>query len=350
MTNRTAVAAEHDAAGRHGEAINELAVATQRGDIDAMTELGKRLVIGDRAPQIPKDGAQLLLDAVKAGSPEAAVRLANLVALGAHVDQSWVGALSLLVVAAERGSESAQGQLNTLAGRSAVEAAPADGWRGVAERIDLAKWLAPCEGTTLCESPLVRTFAEFIPEQACGWLIERARGRLKRALIYDPAHGDVADEMRTNTAAGFDLIDADLVQIAIQYRMATAVGLPVHNMEGPTVLHYDVGEQITNHFDFLNPKIPNYADEVTKRGERIITFLVYLNDEYAGGETDFHLLGLRHKGRRREGLFFTNALPNGRPDTRMVHAGLPPTSGEKWIVSQFIRNRAVLNSRAERVA
>jgi hypothetical protein len=29
---------------------------------------------------------------------------------------------------------------------------------------------------------------------------------------------------------------------------------------------------------------------------------------------------------------------------------MPPTSGEKWIISQFIRNRAVLNSRAERVA
>jgi hypothetical protein len=346
-----AVAAEHDAAGRHGEAINELATATQRGDVEAMTELGKRLVIGDRAPQMPKDGAQLLFDAVKAGNPEAALRLANLVALGAHVDQSWTGALSLLAVAAERGSESAQGQLNTLAGRPAAEASPAGGWRGLAEKIDLAAWLAPSEGTTLYKSPLVRAFPEFIPDQACGWLIERARGRLKRALIYAPEQGgDVADEMRTNTAAGFDLIDADLVQIAIQYRMSVAVGLPVHNMEGPTVLHYEVGEQITNHFDFLNPKIPNYENEVAKRGERIITFLVYLNDEYSGGETDFHLLGLRHKGRRREGLFFTNALPNGRPDTRMVHAGLPPTSGEKWIVSQFIRNRAVLNSRAERVA
>jgi hypothetical protein len=299
---------------------------------------------------MPKDGAQLLLDAVKAGNAEAALRLANLVALGAHVEQSWTGALSLLAVAAERGEGRAQGQLNTLAGRPAGEAVPADGWRGLAERIDLAAWLAPCEGTTLCESPLVRTFKEFIPEQACGWLIERARGRLKRALIYDPTHGDVADEMRTNTAAGFDLIDADLVQVMIQYRMSAAVGVPVHNMEGPTVLHYDVGEQITNHFDFLNPKIPNYANEVAKRGERIITFLVYLNDDYAGGETDFHLLGVRHKGRRREGLFFTNALPNGRPDTRMVHAGLPPTSGEKWIVSQFVRNRPVLNSRAERVA
>jgi hypothetical protein len=240
MTSGRGVAAEHDAGGRHGEAINELAIATQRGDIEAMTELGKRLIIGDRAPQMPKDGAQLLLDAVKAGSPEAALRLANLVALGAHVDQSWSGALSLLAVAAERGSASAQGQLNTLAGRPTVEAAPAEGWRGVAQKIDLATWLAPREGTTLCKSPLVRTFAEFIPEQACDWLIERARGRLKRALIYDPHHGgDVADEMRTNTAAGFDLIDADLIQIAIQCRMSAAVGLPVHNMEGPTVLHYD---------------------------------------------------------------------------------------------------------------
>jgi hypothetical protein len=343
-------AAAHDAAGRHGEAINELAIATQRGDVEAMTELGKRLVIGDRAPQLPKDGTQLLLDAVKGGSPEAALHLANLVALGAHVEQSWTGALTLLVVAAERGSESARGQLNVLAGRPAGEAVSAEGWRGLAERIDLRAWLAPCDGTTLCAAPLVRSFPEFIPDQACGWLIERARGRLKRALIYDPEHGDVADQMRTNTAAGFDLIDADLVQIAIQHRMSAVVGVPVHNMEGPTVLHYEVGEEITNHTDFLNPKIPNYADEIAKRGERIITFLVYLNDDYGGGETDFHSLGLRHKGRRREGLFFTNALPNGRPDTRMVHAGMPPTSGEKWIVSQFIRNRAVLNARAERVA
>ena len=73
-------------------------------------------------------------------------------------------------------------------------------------------------------------------------------------------------------------------------------------------------------------------------------------DDYEGGETAFPKLGIRHKGKRREGLLFVNALPSGPPDLRMVHAGTPPTSGEKWIVSQFIRNRAVLNTRAERVA
>ena len=62
--------------------------------------------------------------------------------------------------------------------------------------------------------------------------------------------------MRTNSAAGFDLMTADLVQVALQYRMAASVGLPIDNMEGPTVLHYEVGEEITNHYDFLNPRSP----------------------------------------------------------------------------------------------
>jgi hypothetical protein len=349
MTAGTALAAEHDAAGRHGDAINELAIATQRGDVEAMTELGKRLIVGDRAPLLPKDGVRFLLDAVQAGSAEAALRLANLVALGAHTEQSWTGALGLLVFAAERGSEPAQGQLRTLRGEPPAGTDPEGGWRALAQGIDLTAWVSPCAGETLCESPLVRTFSDFIPDRACGWLVERARGRLKRALIYDPAYGDVADHMRTNTAAGFDLIDTDLVLLAIQHRMSTVTGVPVHNMEGPAILHYEVGQEITNHFDFVNPKMPNYDDEIAKRGERIVTFLVYLNDDYSGGETDFHVLKLRHKGRRREGLFFTNALPNGKPDARMVHAGMPPTSGEKWIIAQFIRSRPALNARAERV-
>jgi prolyl 4-hydroxylase len=116
------------------------------------------------------------------------------------------------------------------------------------------------------------------------------------------------------------------------------------------VLHYEVGEQITEHFDFVNPRMPSYDEEIRRRGERIITFLIYLNDDYEGGETDFPLLGVRHKGRRGQGLFFVNALPSGGPDSRTVHAGRPPTRGEKWLLSQFIRSRASLNTRAERVA
>jgi prolyl 4-hydroxylase len=41
-------------------------------------------------------------------------------------------------------------------------------------------------------------------------------------------------------------------------------------------------------------------------------------------------------------MYFINALPDGQPDLRTVHAGRAPTRGEKWIFSQFIRDRQVL--------
>ena len=200
-------------------------------------------------------------------------------------------------------------------------------------------------------NPLVRVFPNFVTPSVCNWLIEQARPGLKRALIYDPVGGkDIADHMRTNSAAGFDLMHADLVQAAVQWRMSIAVGVPIAHMEGPTVLHYAIGEQITNHYDFVNPRIPNYQSEFDKRGQRIVTFLVYLNDDYEGGETDFPEPGPALSRRKGNGIFFTNALPNGEPDLRMVHAGLPPKDNEKWLMSQFIRNRVVLGARAENQA
>jgi prolyl 4-hydroxylase len=347
-----ALAAEHEAAGRYDDAVNELARAAQSGDVDATTELGKHLILGDLGPHLPHDGTRMLAEAAAAGGVEAALRLATLAALGSYVEQSWSRALGLLVFAAEKGSPAARGQLQLFARRRVEDVEPpAEEWRRLAEGIDLATWLSPARSVSLHDVPAVRSFPEFTEDEVCAWLIERARGNLRRALVYDAAHGkDIADHMRTNTAAGFDLMTADLVQVALQFRMAMSVGLPIDNMEGPTVLHYEVGEEITNHYDFLNPRSANYEDEIRRRGERIITFLVYLNDDYGGGETEFPKLGIRHKGQRREGLMFVNALPSGPPDMRMVHAGTPPTSGEKWIVSQFIRNRAVLNTRAERVA
>jgi prolyl 4-hydroxylase len=351
MNAALTLAAEHDRAGRYDDAINALARATQNGDLDAMTELGKRLVVGEKGPLLPNDGAGLLFDAAKGGHAEAALKLATLTALGAHVKQSWNEALGLLVFAAERGSESARGQIQALAGRPAEAGDGEQQWRRLAESTDVRFWLTAPPGQTLCANPLVRVFPQFVTESVCAWLIEQARPNLKRALIYDPVGGkDIADHMRTNSAAGFDLIHADVVQAAVQWRMSVAVGVPIAHLEGPTVLHYAIGEQITNHYDFVNPRIQNYQAEIEKRGQRIVTFLVYLNDDYEGGETDFPNLGLRYHGAKGNGIFFTNALPNGEPDLRMVHAGLPPKDNEKWLMSQFIRNRVVLGARAENQA
>ncbi len=67
---------------RRDDAINQLASASQAGDSEAMTQLAKRIIVGDRAPRLMQQGFSLLNDAVKLGSAEAAERMAVAYATG----------------------------------------------------------------------------------------------------------------------------------------------------------------------------------------------------------------------------------------------------------------------------
>jgi hypothetical protein len=306
------------------------------------------LLVGDRAPCLPKDGAGLIAEASARGGAEAAAVLAVLYAVGASRGHGVQAGLESLVVAAERGWPAARAQLNVLAagpndvsdGNGAASAST--DWRALSQAIDLAAWQAPPRATDLSGNPLVRFYPQFASPAMCRWFIENARGRLSRALVYEAISREVmAKPTRTNTAAVFDIVATDFVLVLAQLRMAACLSVPLRQFEALTVLHYDEGEEITEHYDFVDPNLPSYAQEIAEKGDRVVTFLVYLNDDYQGGETAFPRLDLSHKGSRGEGIFFVNS-EHGRADTRTLHAGRAPVGGEKWIVSQFVRDRAVL--------
>jgi prolyl 4-hydroxylase len=345
------LAQQHDAAGRHDDAINSLALGTKAGNLPCMRQLGKRLLTGDRAPLLAVEGARFVFDAANQGDAEAAACIAALTALGAYCTQSWHEALRWLGFAAQHGWQPARDQLLVLledtahlAGSDAATASTRH-WPGLAAQVDPAVWQVSPAGSELSAAPQVRAFENFISASACRWLIEQARGRLIRARVYDAVSGkNLVSAARSNTVANFNLAEVEVLHVLIQARMAAACGIPMRNMEAPAVLHYDVGEQITDHFDFVDPGIPDYAGELARNGQRLVTFLIYLNDNYAGGETGFPKLGFSHKGRVGEGLYFVNALADMQPDLRMLHAGRPPTRGDKWIVSQFVRSRTSLTA------
>ena len=345
-------AEQSDADGAHGDAIDHLVAGMRKNDVEATTRLGKRLLVGDRAPCLPNDAARFIAEASQQGGAEAAALLAVIYAVGASKRHGVGDALDSLIVAAERGWPQAQAQLEVLATAPTGSTAPTDEmqqasdartWRELAQRIDLAAWRTPPASTNLSESPLIRSYPEFVTEPVCRWLIDKARGRLSRALVYEAISREVmARPTRTNTAAAFNLLETDFVCVLAQLRMAACLGTPFRQFEPITILHYDEGEEITDHFDFVDPNLPTYTQEITQRGQRVVTFLVYLNEDYGDGETAFPRLGISHKGRGGEGLFFVNALADGGADVRTLHAGRTPVGGEKWIVSQFVRDRAVL--------
>jgi prolyl 4-hydroxylase len=345
MHDQLQKAAAHDLAGHHDEAINALARGTSAGDLECMAVLGLRLLTGDRAPRLPAEGLSFLSDAADRGAGGAAARMAAITALGLVAPPDWLTARDWLCKAAGKGWPQAQRQLLALCDdrelAARASASPGPLWKQLAAAIDLDAWRRSPPPRILSDDPRVSVFPGLLRREICELLTSFADGRLVPAKVYDAANQqDIVDAHRSNTLATFGFDSVEFVHALLQARMSAACGIPIVHFEAPSVLHYAVGERIANHFDFVDPKSTgDYAGEIARNGQRIITFIVYLNDDYDGGETSFAQLGFEHRGSTGEGIYFVNALADLAPDLRMLHAGCPTTRGEKWIVTQFIRSR-----------
>ena len=275
-------------------------------------------------------------------------RIAHVMAMraaeGAGVPQSWDEALDHLQHAAEQGLALAQAEIAALAGDWALAAelasgqAPGADWTALRRRISIADWLQSPPKRIVSASPRIAVVEGFASQEICRWLIERARGGLSPATVFDHETGEARTEtVRTNSQCYFKRDDGDLILALLRARISRVIELPVDWMEVPMVLHYAPGEEFLPHVDFLDANHPGHALDLAKRGQRVLTFLLVLNDGYEGGETEFTELHSRWKGLPGSALFFWNVEPDGTPDRRTAHAGLPPANGEKWLLSQWVR-------------
>ncbi len=188
----------------------------------------------------------------------------------------------------------------------------------------------PFPSESLSEAPDVRRFPGLFTAEECAYLIDVAAPALSPSVVVDPRTGQqVPNPIRTSSVAGFPFTDENPAIHALNKRLAAASGTDVRSGEPLQVLHYAPGQRYHEHSDALPNVAPNQ--------QRVLTFLVYLNDDYAGGETSFPRLGLQVRGRAGDGLLFRNATPDGRPDERALHAGLPVTRGVKHLASRWIR-------------
>ena len=256
-------------------------------------------------------------------------------------------ALDHLQRAAELGHGLAQAELAALAGDWALareiaagKAGASSEWAGLRHAVDLAAWLATPRPRILSAAPRIAVVEGFASPEICDWLIERARPKLAPAKVYDhDTGGPRSENVRTNSECHFRAMRAISCCFSCARAWRAVTELPVQAMEATAILHYMPGQEFLPHFDFLDTDAPGPAKDVAEHGQRVLTFLLCLNDGYEGGETEFPALGKRWKGRKGNALFFWNVEPDGTPDRRTAHAGLSPTRGEKWLLSQWVRGR-----------
>jgi len=302
-----------DNRGMHDHAVNWLRAASQSGYAEAQYVLGARLVVGRAAPFEPEEGAKLISAAANQGMPEAQAMMSVLATMAGQ----WTEATNFLRDAAAGGDERAKQQVALL---------------GDPARFDTRHWDAPVTVKWAHQAPRVGVIENFLPKSFCAWLIQRAQPKLQPANLK----GAGQSSHRTNSGAGFSLLDSDLILQMINARAADAIGIPLENQEPTNVLNYQKGEEYKPHFDFITASGAN-AMELGAVGQRVATVLIYLNDGYDGGETVFPTLNWSFKGKPGDALVFWNVDEAGAPDRRTLHAGAPVTRGEKWLYSKWIR-------------
>jgi prolyl 4-hydroxylase len=125
----------------------------------------------------------------------------------------------------------------------------------------------------------------------------------------------------------------------IIHKLSVLTGVPVENQESPQIIKYNQGGEYKEHHDFFHSTENYFARQVSRGGQRIKSCLIYLNEEFEGGETKFITKDLLIKPRTGKLLLWDNVHPDGSPDYDSLHAGLPVLSGVKYILIIWMRER-----------
>lgn len=257
---------------------------------------------------------ELFRQAAGAGRVDAAVIYCNLLAAGVGGPRRWQEALRLLAALAEVNPRSRR-ELERIRAMALTEEGDP---------------LSVPEGETLSEAPAIARFQALFSPEECAWLAASAAPMLEPAVVIDPATGrQVRDPVRVCDSVGFTWPLENPAIHALNRRVAAVSGTDVGQGEPLQVLRYRPGGEYRPHFD----AIPGFANQ------RAMTVLVWLNDDYEGGETHFPTRGLKLRGRSGDAILFRNTGPDGRRDPASGHAGLPVAAGEKVIASRWIRER-----------
>lgn len=194
--------------------------------------------------------------------------------------------------------------------------------------------LAEAPPTVISADPYIALYPQLFSPAECKYLAVLGTPWLEKAAILDPGGEGRTDEtIRDAHCCSIPSLAEDLVVQAINGCIAKATGTEAGWGEPLNILKYAPGQQYKPHHDGTGP------DNVSVR---VLTALIWLNDRFEGGETDFPKIKVRVRGGVGDMLVFRNVRDNGEFDDRMTHAGLPVTQGVKWMASRWIRGEPYL--------
>jgi prolyl 4-hydroxylase len=187
------------------------------------------------------------------------------------------------------------------------------------------------------KKPQVILLGNVLSAEECDAIIEHCGTRYTRSTVTAEADGaSVVHEGRTSEMAFIQRGEAEVAE-RIDRRLAALAHWSPDCSEPFQLQKYGKTQEYRPHFDWLDPDSAGHRSHLSRGGQRLATFILYLCDVEQGGGTVFPALGLEVFPKKGNALWFLNTDNNHQPDQQTLHGGAPVVSGTKIIANKWLR-------------
>ena len=191
----------------------------------------------------------------------------------------------------------------------------------------------------------LRVYDDVLSKADCNALIQHGiKTSWKKSGTLNPDN----NETKYRTSSDISLTLENHQNLILSKIIEQVSGYDIRNQESTSLLKYEPGEQYRPHHDYFDENFPEGRKAIGNRGNRVMTGLIFLNDNFTGGQTQFYnedqSPGITVHPKRGRLLLWMNmniiynyANVIKRKNIKSMHAGLPVISGKKYCAVKWIR-------------
>jgi len=179
-----------------------------------------------------------------------------------------------------------------------------------------------------------------IPKAILKGIISSTSPLLREVTLFGDQGRSSKDKSIRNNRHYPTPLPNNLLELALVERiMVSSAGMEMMYAEPSVVLKYTPGQYYKWHYDHIYAHNPAIQQQIDQFGQRIKTAIIYLNDDFKGGNTEFKTPSLKVIPEKGKVLVFNNVDKDNNRLIESIHRGEEVTEGEKWIITLWFRDK-----------
>mgnify|MGYP001545124290 CR=1 FL=1 len=183
---------------------------------------------------------------------------------------------------------------------------------------------------------MITEIRNFLTDKECEHFINLIKSDNQQSHVS--AEGEtrsIISDFRTSSTCNLPMTDK--ITSTLRTRIAEKLSLEENQSEDLQGQMYQKGQYFKPHYDYFTGD--SYTNHCLASGNRLKTFMIYLNDDYEGGGTDFPKLGVTIKPEKGKAIIWDNMI-DGRVNEESLHEGMEVEKGTKFIITSWWRENA----------